>query len=122
MSNQQPTPAQGSDMTLNEHIQKQLTDIAKSINESHVLTAQLIQKIEHIETIFNMKVDQNKQEADRKIEDLHRDVHELQRFREKHEDEHKAQEKDKNKMYWGLISTAGFAIASAIIGTVINFS
>lgn len=108
------TTQEVSGRTMEQQLQKQLADIADKLSETNVAVTKMSGKIDQLETILNMKVDNNKVELERQIREIDKEVEELKRYREKHTDEHRQDANEKNKFTWGLIATAGITILGVI--------
>lgn len=102
-------------VSMEHQLQKQLTDIAKQLSETHVTMTQMSSKIDHLETIMNMKVDSNKSELEHQIRDLSREVTELKKYKDKHTDDHQVDARDKTKMVWGIVMLGITAIVNVIL-------
>lgn len=98
-----------------DKIENVLADIARYQQETNLALVRMEGKMDKMELALNAKLDQHRAETDARVQELTRDVRDLEAFRVKHEDLHLQDAKGKNHMLWGLISTGVISVAGWVI-------
>jgi hypothetical protein len=99
----------------NEKIITTLESIAKYQQETTISLVRMEGKQDKMEIALTAKVDAHKISQDTQIGELTRDIRELERWKEKHEDEHKLDHKERTKFVWSLVVTAIVAVGGWVI-------